>query len=173
MKSFFLTWLAICATAVSADDKFTGDALVYFPCASSIQANIGYSGSVISAYHVSYKTTLPAAASTTLASLLDSLGTSWRANPTHTSFKDELSAVAPSDYFSSFLAGKILYEDVITQEWYTTGIDKGVQSAVTQYISAVESVENSVINNGGEARPTGLGVAGVLGVVGGVLGAML
>lgn len=132
--------------------------------------------SVITHFYSSTPTLQPAQ-STTLASLYNSLELSWQANPASKSADIAITSAAPSSLSSSLSKSGYHYKQLTTESWYTKSVDKAIQTQVINYISALDSAEAKVYptstSKGGVPRVTGLGVAGVLGIVGGVLGAVL
>ena len=67
------------------------------------------------------------------------------------------------------------YEDITSEAWYTKSVPHAVQTAVAAQASAIDSVAFKIVgtptssSKGAGARATGLGMAGVVGVVGGVV----
>lgn len=158
MKFLVVASLALCAAAESKLDV----------------------GSIISDYYTSTPSLAPAA-STSLASLFNSIETSWTNNPAYTSAQTAIYDAAPTSIQASISASGYNYKDIVTQSWYTKSVDKKIQSAVSVQISAIDSAAAKIVGTptsssskgAGAARQTGLGVAGMVGVVGGVLGAVL
>ena len=79
---------------------------------------------------------------------------------------------------SSIEASNYFYQAITSQAWYTKDVPKAVQTAVSAQIAAFDSAAEKILgtptstSKGAGARVTGLGVAGVVGVVGGVLAAL-
>lgn len=153
------------------------------------------SGSVISAYYSSTPSLAPAA-STSLASLLHSIETSWSANPTYTSaelaiisagllilsyptHRDTYLHPAPTSIQASLATSGWDIEDISTQAWYTKNVPKDIQSAINAEVSALDSAAAKIIGTPSTSMglapmaTAGFGVAGVIGVFGAVAGAVL
>lgn len=102
---------------------------------------------------------------------------SWEDSKAYTSAQEAIFSAAPSSVVASFSVSGFYYEDITSQPWYTKSVPHAVQTAVAGEISAFDSAAAKFIgtasstSKGAGARPTGLGVAGVVGVVGGVLAA--
>ncbi|PQE05101.1 hypothetical protein CJF31_00006070 [Rutstroemia sp. NJR-2017a BVV2] len=128
--------------------------------------------SVISAFY-STTPTIPAGASTTLASALHSVETKWVDSPAFTSARAAIYSAAPSSLQASLATSGWDYGDVVTASWFTKNAPKSVQKDVQSYNSAVYSIEDSVFSKvatetskgGVPARQTGAVAAGVIGVV--------
>jgi hypothetical protein len=79
---------------------------------------------------------------------------------------------------SSISKSGYYYKEITSQAWYTKSVPQAVQTAVAGEISAVNSAAEKIVgtptssSKGAGARATGLGVAGMVGVVGGVLAAL-
>jgi hypothetical protein len=133
------------------------------------------SGSVISSFYPSSTPSIPAALSTTLASALHSVETSWRNSPAYTSANEAIFSAAPSSVQSSISKSGYYYKDVMTQSWYTKNVPQTVQTAVSGEVSAIDSVAEKLLgtptsSSKGAAERTAVPlVVGVMGVVGGVL----
>ena len=110
--------------------------------------------------------------STSLASALHSVQTSWEDSKEFTSAENAIISAAPSDVASSISKSGFAYKDITSQDWYTKSVPKSDQSAVSKEISAIDSVYTHVLgtvsSTGGvaPAKVTGVAVMGMVGVVG-------
>jgi hypothetical protein len=133
------------------------------------------SGSVISSFYPSSTPKIKGAQSTSLASALHSVESSWYDSPAYTSADIAIFSAAPSSVQSSISKSGYYYKEITTQTWYTKNVPHAVQTAVAAEISAIDSAAAKIIgtpsstSKGAGARATGLGVAGMVGVFGGVL----
>ena len=122
------------------------------------------SGSVISDFFPSSTPSLPAGASSTLATALASVQSSWTTAAAYTSFNEAVYSAAPSSIKSSISKSGFYYDDVVTADWFTKSAPKEVQSAVGSYLSAVDKVENSVFSQVETKTSKGVAAAGATGV---------
>ncbi|ESZ94178.1 hypothetical protein SBOR_5456 [Sclerotinia borealis F-4128] len=128
-------------------------------------------GAVISQFFPSSTPSLPAGASSTLATALASVDNAWTTAPAFTSFNRAIYSAAPSSLQSSLSQSGYIYEKIATADWFTKKAPKDVQKAVNSYISAVAKVENSVFSKvatetskAAAAAATGVPAVGVMGV---------
>jgi hypothetical protein len=133
------------------------------------------SGSVISEYYTSTPS-LNAAQSTSLASALHSVETSWLDSPAWTSARDAIYSAAPSSVRTSIDSSGYGYKEITSQTWYTK-VPKAQQTAIAGQISAVDSVAAKIVGtpskSSGGAMKTGVPmVVGAMGLMGGVLAAL-
>ncbi|KAG0645116.1 hypothetical protein D0Z07_9111 [Hyphodiscus hymeniophilus] len=139
--------------------------------------------SAISSFYPSSTPSLNGAQSTSLAKALLSVESSWYDTPAYTSAQAAIYSAAPSSVQKSIESSGYLYNDLTSQDWYTKSVPHAVQTAVAGEIKAFDSAAEKIIGTAtsssskgvgarARARATGLGVAGVVGVVGGVLAAL-
>ena len=132
------------------------------------------SGSVISEFYPTSTPNIPAKASTSLASALHSVQSTWLDSPKWTSARDAIYSAAPTAAQSSIDKSGYAYGDIVTQSWYTKNVPKAVQTDVKKEIEAINSAAAKIVgtpsstSKGGAAK-TGVPVAAALGIVGGVL----
>ncbi|KAJ8068976.1 hypothetical protein OCU04_002656 [Sclerotinia nivalis] len=126
--------------------------------------------SVISRFFSSTPT-LPAGASSTLATALASVDYAWTTAAAFTSFNKAVYSAAPSSLQSSLSKSGYHYAEVATADWFTKKAPKDAQKAVSSYLSAVGKVESSVFSKvatetskGAGAAATGVPAVGVMGV---------
>ncbi|RAL64965.1 hypothetical protein DID88_001555 [Monilinia fructigena] len=125
-------------------------------------------GSVISQFFISTPS-LPAGASSTLATALASVDNAWTTAPAFTSFVDAVFSAAPTSLQSSLSKSGFLYDDIVTADWFTKKAPKDVQKSVNNYLSSVDKIESSVFSKVATetskgAAPTGVPAVGVMGV---------
>ncbi|KAI9641610.1 hypothetical protein NHQ30_009463 [Ciborinia camelliae] len=125
-------------------------------------------GSVISQFFTSTPS-LPAGASSTLATALASANYAWTTATAFTSFDVAVYSAAPSSLQSSLSESGYYYKDIVTADWFIKKAPKDVQKAVSSYLRTVESVESSVFNKVATetskgAAATGIPAVGVMGV---------
>lgn len=130
---------------------------------------------MISDYYESTALSIEAAASTSLASALHSVEATWLDSPAQTSAVQAIYSAAPSDLKSSIASSGYRYADITTQPWYTN-VPEAQRTAIAKEVEAIESAAAAVVgtatSTGGAVQRTGMAVAGVVGIVGGVLAAM-
>jgi hypothetical protein len=142
---------------------------------STLNLNKKPSGSVISSFYPSTTPSIPAALSTTLASALHSVETTWRDSPAYTSANEAIFSAAPSSVQSSISKSGYYYKDVMTQSWYMKNVPQAVQTAVSGEVSAIDSVAEKLLgtltsSSKGGAERTAVPLAmGIMAIVGGVL----
>jgi len=156
MKVTLLIAAALCAPLASAKDSSSLDV-----------------ASVISYFYGTTPTpTVAASISTSLASALHSVQTSWEDSPAYTSAQSAIISAAPSDVAESISKSGFIYQDITSEDWYTKSVPKSDQSAVSKEIGAINSVFTHIVgtvtSTGGvaPAKITGVAVMGVVGVVG-------
>ncbi|KAM3065010.1 hypothetical protein ACMFMG_001219 [Clarireedia jacksonii] len=124
--------------------------------------------------------TVPAGASTTLASALNSVHTKWQDSPAFTSAENAIFSAAPSSLQASLSKSGWNWNEVATASWFTKEAPKSVQKDVQSYTSAIDSVVSSVNSKiatetskgAAGARQTGGVAVGVMGVMAAVVGAL-
>jgi hypothetical protein len=94
--------------------------------------------------------------STSLASALHSVETSWQGSPQYTSANAAIYSAAPDDVKSSIDSNGYYYRSITGQDWYTKSVPHAVQTAVVGEISAFSSVGAKILSsatNTGNAAP--------------------
>ncbi|APA10929.1 hypothetical protein SS1G_03382 [Sclerotinia sclerotiorum 1980 UF-70] len=126
--------------------------------------------SVISSFFL-HTPTLPAGASSTLATALASIDHAWTTAAAFTSFENAVISAAPSSLQGSILKSGYYYEQVATADWFTKKAPKDAQKAISSYLSEVHKVESSVFSKvatqtskGAGAAATGVPAVGAMGV---------
>jgi hypothetical protein len=137
------------------------------------ETNSPPSASVISEFFVSTTPSLPAGASSTLATALASINSGWTTAAAFTSFKDALYSAAPSSLQESLSQSGFIYNDVVTADWFTKSAPKAVQTAVNSYLSKVEKVEESVFSKVATETSKGAAATGAPVIMGVALAAGL
>lgn len=118
--------------------------------------------------HFTSNPTLPAGASSTLATALASAD-AWGTAPIYTSFIEALWSAAPPSITASLSSSGFYFDEVATADWFTKKAPKDVQKALNSYVSAVSSAESSVFSmvaaeTSKGAAATGVPAVGVMGV---------
>jgi len=162
MKFVPITVLALCAALTSA--------------AEETSLNVGQ---VISAYVVGTTLSIPAAESTSLASAINSVASTWYESPQLTSLNSAILAAAPTQAAESFASSGIPYGLIVTESWYTKGVPTALQSVLQAQFSALDSAEAMVLGTPTPTPATSQNMAmetgapvivmGVMGAVGGVM----
>jgi hypothetical protein len=132
---------------------------------------------LISAYYPNDQPTIAAAASTSLASALYSVESSWQGSPQYTSANAAIYSAAPADVKSSIDSSGYYYRSITGQDWYTKSVPQAVQTAVAGEISAFSSVGAKILgtstsSGNAAARTAAPMIVGAMGLVGGVFAAM-
>ncbi|KAH6665168.1 hypothetical protein B0J14DRAFT_680950 [Halenospora varia] len=148
-----LSSLALSAVAVSAADSTLNVA------------------SVISAFYPTKTPSLAPAASTSLASALQSVKTSFENSPQWTSAAAAIISAAPSSAKASISSSGFHWAAITGQEWYTKSVDGAQRSVVAAQESRYDSVAAKIVgtatSTAAASRVTG--AIGMVGVVGGVV----
>jgi hypothetical protein len=125
---------------------------------------------VISEFYPSSTPKVAASVSTALASVLNSVQSTWTDSPAWTSARDAIYSAAPSSVQSSISKSGYVYKDITSQSWYTKSVPKAVQTAVAGEVSAVDSAASKILatatRKGDAPKQTRMAVAGMVGVVG-------
>ncbi|KAE8446470.1 hypothetical protein EG329_011933 [Mollisiaceae sp. DMI_Dod_QoI] len=157
MKFSAVTTFALCAVASAADSSL----------------NVG---SVISSFYPSSTPKLNGAQSTSLASALHSVETTWRDSPAYTSANEAIYSAAPSSVKSSIDKSGYYYGEITSQAWYTKSVPHAVQTAVAGEISAIDSAAEKVLgtisSKGTAPMRTAAPIMGAMAIAGGIFAAM-
>ncbi|KUJ08211.1 uncharacterized protein LY89DRAFT_691109 [Mollisia scopiformis] len=161
MRFSAITTLALCAAAASAS-------------AADSSLNVA---SVISAFYPTSTPSLNGAQSTSLASLLNSVQSTWEDSASYTSANEAIYSAAPSSVQSSIDKSGYYYGQITSQAWYTKSVPGAIQTAVAKEISAIDSAAEKVL---GTASSTGAAAAmrtaapimGAVALAGGIFAAM-
>jgi copper(I)-binding protein len=128
------------------------------------------SASVISDFYPSSTPHLNAAQSTSLASALYSVESTWTDSPAYTSAVEAIYSAAPSSVRSSIDASGYYYEQITSQAWYTKSVPGAQKTAISKQIAAIDSAAAKIV---GTATSSGKGAmrtaapvfAGAIGIV--------
>ncbi|CZR63641.1 uncharacterized protein PAC_13538 [Phialocephala subalpina] len=158
MKFSVISTFALCAAVASADSSL----------------NVG---SVISSFYPNSTPKINGAQSTSLASALHSVETTWRDSPAYTSANEAIYSAAPSSVLSSISKSGYYYREITSQAWYTKSVPHAVQTAVAEEISAIDSAASKIlgtISSTGAAAPmrTAAPIMGAVAIAGGIFAAM-
>ncbi|KAL2062013.1 hypothetical protein VTL71DRAFT_6279 [Oculimacula yallundae] len=142
-------------------------------CASVVSAEDLNVPSVISQFYTQTSLGIEAKASTSLASALHSVESTWQNSPKFTSAIAAVYSAAPSSASAS-LTRSFNYADLTAQKWYTKDVPKGAQTDIANYIKAVDSAAAKIVGTPSTSKsgcmPTGAPVMlGAVGVIGGVV----
>ena len=108
---------------------------------------------MITSFYPTATPTLLPQVSTTLASSLLAVESSWFSSPEQLAVDAAIMSAAPVATAASFVLNGYVYQDITTEVWYMTGVPKRLQDEVMSYIGAIESVHEKYV----EASVTGAG----------------
>ena len=159
---------------------------MFLPPISQIATNSPCSGSVISSFYLNDVPTIAASASTALATGLLDVESSWSSSPESTAADIAISLALPASLSASVAASKYQYGDILTADWFTSSVPASIQTAVAGYVSKIESVHyryvpsatagsaaSNTAGSGALITAAPLQMAGLVGVVGGIVVAVL
>ncbi|KAG4444005.1 hypothetical protein IFR05_000465 [Cadophora sp. M221] len=157
MKFSIIAAFAFCAAVASADDL-----------------NVP---SVISDFYPSETPKIDAKASTSLASALHSVESTWENSDKFTSAIAAIYSAAPSAAQASLSKSNFVYDALTTQSWYTKDVPKAIQTDIADYRKAINSAAAKIVGTPSTSKSgcmaTGVPmVVGAMGVVGGMLAVM-
>jgi len=145
MKSTSITTLALCSLlphlTFAAED------------ASSPTTSLNVA-QILSAYIPDQTLSIPGAESTSLASAIWSVATTWYDSPQFTSLNSAILSAAPTASAASFEASGIPYGEVYTESWYTKNVPTKLQSVLQAQFSAYDSVEAKFLGTATSASST-------------------
>ncbi|KAL5325477.1 hypothetical protein ACEPPN_006603 [Leptodophora sp. 'Broadleaf-Isolate-01'] len=135
------------------------------------------SPSVISEFYPSETPKIDAKASTSLASALNSVQSTWQNSNKFTSAIAAIYSAAPTAAQASLSKSNFEYDALTTQSWYTKGVPKAIQTDIADYRKAIHSAAAKIVGtpstSSSGCMATGVPlVVGAMGVVGGMLAAM-
>ncbi|KAK0105020.1 hypothetical protein ONS95_004611 [Cadophora gregata] len=157
MKFSMVAAFAFCTAVASADDL-----------------NVP---SVISAFYPDETPKIDAKASTSLASALHSVESTWENSNKYTSAIAAIYSAAPTAAQASISKSGYEYDALTTESWYTKDVPKAIQTDVADYRKAINSAAAKIVGtpstSSSGCMKTGVPmVVGAMGVVGGVWAAM-
>jgi hypothetical protein len=128
-----------------------------------------FSASVISDFYPTSTPQIAPAASTSLASALNAVQTSWVSSPAESSVDAAILSAAPPAAQTSFSKGELGYKEVTAQPWYTK-VPAAQQTALAKYDSAIDSAAAKVVGTPSTSKNAGpkqtaMAMAGVVGMV--------
>ncbi|KAH7311093.1 hypothetical protein BKA65DRAFT_518585 [Rhexocercosporidium sp. MPI-PUGE-AT-0058] len=133
--------------------------------------------SVISAFYPDETPKIDAKASTSLASALNSVQSTWENSNKFTSAIAAIYSAAPAAAQASLSKSDFVYDALTTQSWYTKDVPKAIQTDIADYRKAINSAAAKIVGtpstSSSGCMATGVPmVVGAMGVVGGVWAAM-
>ena len=151
--------------------------LVSLVLSPEVEADICRASLISEYYPKDAPTGLKPAASTSLASALHSVETSWQGSPQYTTAVAAIYSAAPSSVKSSIDKDGYYYRSITGESWYTKSVPHAVQTAVAGEISAFSSVGAKFLGTStskahAAARTAAPMFGAAVGLVGGVLAAM-
>lgn len=151
--------------------------LAFFSTFISFLKLTSSSPSVISDFYSNPTLSISAAASTSLASALASVQSTWLDSNKWTSARDAIYSAAPTAAQASISKSGYQYDALTTQSWYTKNVPKAIQTDVANYGKALDSAAAKIVGtpstSSSGCMATGVPMmVGAMGVVGGVLAAM-